>query len=203
MSILFEFFMQASVAPFLSASSFNLLVRTSKQLKHGFEQVLQKFIMKIEGGRLEFLKMMVKFKTLGDAKQNIENSYITLKIKNSEIKQAVVRESWTIAFKVIYHRRDGKSTENGKREIRLTWVSFLNKLKIHIFDDQEDDEFSEGNCSIWFLEPSETDFVFAEDSEEVPYQGREFKKFADLWFLITSGELATLPFDEKLKILRD
>lgn len=202
MSVLSHDFVQANLAPYLSAASFNLLVRTSKQIKLGFEQVLQDRIMSIEGGRLSYLKLVDEFKQLGDATRKIDENPITWEVE---------RETWSIDFIVPHYWMNGKSTENGKRTVFVTWESGNSLLEIAFSDsccfrefvasedgEVEDEEYYEnddGNFVHWLLQPSETGFVWA-DEKVKPYQGWEFWEFQDLWSLIACGEIATLPYDE-------
>jgi hypothetical protein len=208
MSILFHEFVQIKMAPFLPVTSVNHLLRTSKQLNHGFEQVLQEGIMQIEGGRLGFLKLVDEFKRLGDATREIQESYITWEIE---------RETWFIDFKVPRYWMNGKCSSNGNRRVCLTWDTGIAGVEIACHDscafseylrvtepdgdfdvdeDDEDEQDTNTNSVFWLLEPSETDFVFWRDDPVKSYQGFEFEEFANLWDLIASGNITTLPYDE-------
>lgn len=216
MSVLSHDFVQANLVPYLSVTSFNLLIRTSKDLKAMCEQVLQDGIMRIEGGRLGYLHLVDEFKLLGDAKCKIVENYL---------RQEIERETWSITFNVRHYWMDGGSTEKGERTVLVTWnyldscleIAFADNVRFSEClsdverdqydepdapDDVEDEEYRNwndiDNFVSWTVKSSETGFFLDDEEYDIAtYQGWMFEEFGDLWGLIASGEIMTLPYDER------
>lgn len=183
----------ANLARHLSVKSFNLLNRTCKPLNEVFKQVP---FTSIEHGRLLYLNLANIFKTTGDAKLSVANHYINDRT-----------EEWTRTLSVPLSLQPEIVIE-GYREISLVWHKVNHSFMIEFIDQMLPDEVD--ICQAYNMRddpPSNTitNRVSWEFCVKPDGSGWEEKRgwgdfgetyletFDDVWKLVVSGELATIP----------